>query len=395
MIERIERVERMVRKLPLERLSRRDRTLALRAIEADAARELAEREKRRATLERLTEEHRRAVAEILNEKQARQLSAAARREKAALRALRRTPGGAPRDGERAVRHGRKRLAHLARELGVDLKRVRDLGDAFGRRFAKSTEPAAAAVTTSRLWDGFLRTVGTGHPHLAPPDATLFPPFLLGLMYHASEVSDDFSVGYDWEIDETSGKVTARTRMRCPDAGFWIDHAWVWVDAVQVFQYTAPRTGRLSVIVELVNLEGRSEVALADEFGLSSSNTNLRNYMTLRVYHPAVPDISFAEMSHMSRTGTSGTVAESNYYPGSTYLATFESQGTVEAGDTFFAAVGTRNSDRCTTDDVEVTTRSDFSWQIRSLELRILDGGPVIPVVGRPLAARRKRRGSAR
>ena len=148
------------------------------------------------------------------------------------------------------------------------------------------------------------------------------------MYHASETSDDFSVGYDWEIDETSGKVTARTRMRCPDAGFWIDHAWVWVDAVQVFQYTAPRTGRLSVIVELVNLEGRSEVALADEFGLSSSNTNLRNYMTLRVYHPAVPDISFAEMSHMSRTGTSGTVAESNHYPGSTYLATLESQGTV-------------------------------------------------------------------
>jgi hypothetical protein len=117
-------------------------------------------------------------------------------------------------------------------------------------------------------------------------------------------------------------------------------------------------------------------------------------MTLRVYHPAAPGVSFAEMSHVGHSGTSGTIAESHYDPGSTYLATLDSTGPVQAGETVFVAVGTRNSDRSTTNDVEVATTSDFSWLIRSLELRILDGGPVITVDGRALAARRAKRRTA-
>jgi hypothetical protein len=388
--------ERIVRKLPLERLPRRDRPLALEAIDAEVARERAENEKRRAAVERVAEEYRRAVHDLVGEKKARGLSAAARRERAALRVLSRTPGVAPRDLERAVRDGRKRLARVARELGVDLKRLRILGEARGRRFARLTGPPAAAVTTGRLVEGILGT-GGGRPHLIPPDATVAPPFVIGLMYYNTDSSEGFSVGYDWEIDEISGKVTARTWMRCPDADWQNDYGSVWVDAVQVFQYTAPRTGRLSVIVEAINLESRSEIALVDEFGFSGSHTHLRNYMTLRVCHPATPGVSFAEMSHLERSGTSGTVAQSNYSPGSTYLAPLISNGTVQAGDTFFLAIGTRNSDTSTTDDVEVATTSDFSWLIRSIELRILDGGVVIPVDGWPLATakRAKRRSGAR
>jgi hypothetical protein len=391
-------IERILRKLPLERLPRRDRAFALQAIEAEFERERTERDERSAALERVAEEYRRAAHDLMGEKRSRELSAASRQERAALGTLRRMPGAAPRVLERAARDGRKRLARVARELGVDLSRLRDLGAARGRRVERLIDPPAAAVSVGWLKEGNFGTGGGPggvHPHLAPPDATVTPPFLIGLVYHHSDRSEGFSVGYDWEIDEISGKVTARTELRCPDADWQNDYASVWVDAVQVFQYTSPRSGRLSVIVEAINLEGRSQVALDDEFGFSDSRTHLRNYMTLRVYHPATPAVSFAEMSHLERTGTSGTVAETHYYPGSTYLASLVSNGSIQAGDTFFVAVGTRNSDTSTTDDVEVRTTSDFSWVIRSLELRILDGEPVIPVVGREaVGARRAKRRTA-
>ena len=294
--------ERIVRKLPLERLPRHDRPLALEAIEAEVARERAENEKRRAAVERVAEEYRRAVHDLVGEKKARGLSAAARRERAALRVLSRTPGLASRELERAVRRTQA-PGRRARELGVDFSRLRKLGEARGRRIARLSEPPAAAVTTGRLLESVVGRVGKGggRPHLIPPDATVTPPFVIGLMYHNSDASEGFSVGYDWEIDEISGRVTARTWMRCPDADWQNDYAAVWVDAAQVFQYTAPRTGPLSVIVEATNLEGRSQVALIDEFGFSGSHTHLRNYMTLRVYHPSTPGVSFAEMSHLEHS----------------------------------------------------------------------------------------------
>ena len=383
-------IDRILRKLPLERLSRRDRALALKAIEAEAARERAENERRRAAIERLSEQHRQAVRGLVSEQQARELAVAARREQLALRGLRRTPGSDPRDVERAVREGRKRLGRHARELRVDLARLRDLGAARARRLSKLTDPAEAGVTAGRVKFGFMDTAGAP-PHLDPPDAVVYPPFLFGVQYHHSDTSDDFTVDLDWEIDESIGRITTRSRMRCPDAGFWNDYATGWVEADLVFVYTAPATGRLSAVVEATNLEGTSRVSLENEFGFSSSETHLRNYMTLRVYHPATPGESFAEMSHLESRGTDGSTSENRYYPGSTYLATLESNGTVEAGDTFFVAVGTRNSDRSVTDDVSVETSSDFSWVIRSIELRMLGGDPVIPVVGRARKARRTAR----
>lgn len=386
--------ERIVRKLSLERLPRRHRPLAVEAIAVEAAREKAENEKRRAAIERVIDEHRRAVHDLAGPKSVAALGEAARRERAVLRDLRRTPGGRPLEAAKAVRDGRKRLARAARDLGVHAGRLRQLAEARARRLARLTVPPAAAVKVGRLWNGVSLPGGIGLP-IDPPDQTVIPPFPIGVTYRDSDPSEGFTVDSEWEIDEPIGRIATRTRMRCPDADWWNDFAFVWVEADLVFVCTAPATGRLSVTVEATNLEGTSRIRLEDEFGFSGSETHLRNYLTLRVYHPGTPGVSYAEMSYMSRTGTDGDVAETHHYPGSNYLATLESNGSVQQGDTFFVAIGTRNSDWSSTDDVEVETSSDFAWLIRSLDLRMLDGGPVIAVDGSSLAGSRVRKRRSR
>ena len=384
--------DRILRKLSLERLPRRYRALATEAIEAEAARASAEAQARRAAVERAADEHRRSVLELVGERKLRALGEALRQERSTLRALRESGVTSPAEVEKAVRAGRKRLASAARALGVDLDGLRRLGAVRARRLEKATVPAAAA--TGRLIDRNSRR-GKILP-LEPPDQVITPPFPIGVQWHDSDSTEGFSVGSDWDIDEPTGRITARTWMRCPDADWWNDYAWVWIEAALVFVYTAPATGRLSVVIDATSLESSSRLRLKDEFGFSGSETHMRNFLTLHVFHPFTPGFSSVETGHFTRTGTGGNFAETARYPGSRYLAALDSPGTVQEGDTFFVAVGTQNYDRCSTDDVEVDSHSDWSWVINSLELRMFSGGPIFTVGGRALAAgRRGKRRAAR
>ena len=380
--------ERILRRLSLERLPRGDRARAAEAIEAETARTRAEEAKRKAALERAVEEHRRGLAGIATPKALRALGAAVRRERAALRALRETPGARRRDFERALRAGSKQLERAARELGIDARGLRALAAARARRVDRAVAPLAESA--GRLLPG-RPGFGGGRLPIDPPDRTVTPPFPLGVSYHNVDSSEGFSVGCDWEIDEPTGRVATRTWMRCADADWFEDYGSVWVEADLVFVHTAAATGKLSVLVDVTSLESASHIRLEDEFGFSGNHTDLRNFLTLRVYHPATPGVSTVEMGHFSRAGTDADDYLIARYPGSRSYAALESNGTVQEGDTFFVAVGTRSFDLSFTDDVEVTTRGDWSWVFNSIDVGTIPTGPIVTVTRKRAARRRKRR----
>lgn len=389
--------ERVLRKMGRARLSGRDRALAAAAIELEAARLRAEDEALRAAAARAIEAHREAMGELAGSRALRALGEALRRERAKLRELREAPGTTlttPAEVEKAIRASRAQLGREARRLGVDLDRLAELTAARDRRLkraaARAFAPAGAGLRLRRAPG----SAGLQLP-LEPPDAVVTPPFLFGLVSRGTYASEGFTVGLDWEIDEPTGRIATRTWMRCPDADWWNDFAYVWVDAVLLFVYTAPATGQLSVLVDATSLESASRIRLKDEFGLSGSHSELANFLTLRVYHPATPDFTAVEMGRLARTGTDADVSQTLHFPGSRQLVALESNGTVQAGDTFFVAVGSRNADWSSTDDVEVETRSDFAWAIQQLELRMFAGPPIFSATERALAARRRARRPAK
>ena len=122
----------------------------------------------------------------------------------------------------------------------------------------------------------------------------------------------------------------------------------------------------------MNTFGHHDLDIADEWGWSEHWTHQHNYVSLNVFHPNVTERSLALMSQFDAEGNEDRSWRVRALtPGSHYYAHLLSNGTVQAGDTFFVGVGTRTFDITRANDVEVHSRSSFQWLIRSVEVRVV------------------------
>jgi hypothetical protein len=308
-------------------------------------------------------------------------------EREALRARREPPAGLGLDLATANRARRKKLDAAAKRLGIDPNVIRTIGAATSEKLAKALGEPGGYVTP-----GFNLAANLGKwqklsslhafpldwgvkPPYDPNDPAQFqlftPPFPFWNTAYAEVESDNFRVRRDYTLNEQLGLVANIAEMDCNDAGSF-DLAQAIVDTECVFIYQAPRAGRLEVIVDAMNLFGHHDLQIADEWGWSDHWTHQHNYLSLNVFHPNVTERSLSLMSQFDREGNEdATWKVRALTPGNHYYGHMVSNGAVQAGDTFFVGVGTRTFDITRANDVEVHSRSNFQWLIRTVEVRIV------------------------
>jgi hypothetical protein len=375
------------RNMPLSLLPRRQQAATAKALEASDARERAATEARARAMETTLEAGRRALRDRVGADKLAALRAATRHEKVALAALREPPGGLRLDLAKAQRTRRKRADAAARKLGIDPAILRDIGRATDAKLV-----AALGAPAGRVTDGANLAANLGawqklsplhaypidwgvRPPVDPGDPAQFrlfvPPFPLWNTAFNRVESANFKVRHEYNLVESLGVVGNIATMDCDDAGDF-DLAHAIVDTEVVFIYQAPRAGRLEVIVDAMNTFGHHDLRIADEWGWSDHWTYQKNYLSLDVFHPAMTARSLALMSQFDHEGSDdATFSVRALTPGNHYYGHMVSDGAVQEGDTFFVGVGTRTFDITRANDVEVHSRSNFQWLIRSVEVRIV------------------------
>lgn len=375
------------RKLPLDQLPQKQRVLGEKAIAEHDAQERETSESRGRKADGVVEEARRQLHELLGSKKLSTLREAMQKERMAQRSLREPPAGLSFDFEKANKARKKKIDALLGKLGVDPKQLRAISRATNAKLMKVLGTPAGSVTPGfNLNQNLAKWTKLSPLHKLPldwgvrPDSPIVepnqwqifgPPFILWNLAFDRVESDNFVVQREFILFESSGALGNIATMDCNDAGSF-DFAHAVVDTEVVFIYQAPATGRLEVIVDAMNTFGHHDLRIEDEWGWSSHWTNQHNYLSLNVFHPNITERSLSLMSNFYREGNDDhTYSERALTPGNHYYGHMLSNGVVQEGDTFFVGVGTRTFDITRANDVEVHSRSNFQWLIRSAEVRIV------------------------
>ncbi len=375
------------RNMPLDRLPSKHRALADQALSGQDERTRRESDTRGRKAEAVIEAGTRQLRDKVGVKNLTALREAMQHERGALRERREPPTGLGLDVAGAHKARKKRIDALVRRLGIDPKVLRGIHDATRAKLLAAFDRPGANVTPGmNLHHNLAQWQALSPLHQYPLDWGVRPPndpddpsqfqvfgpdfSLWNLQFDATE-SDNFVVRRETTLYEHSGVIGNIATMDCNDADGW-DLADAVVDTELVFIYQAPRAGRLEVIVDAMNAFGHHDLTIADEFGWSNHWTHQHNYLSLNVFHPAITERSLAQMSEFKKDeNEDNTWSVRALTPGNHYYGHMVSNGSVQAGDTFFVGVGTRTFDITRADDVEVHSRSNFQWWIRSAEVRIV------------------------
>ena len=373
------------RNLPIELIDERHRDLAIKGIDAATARDRKAAEARAHNVETVAEDARRTLRDKLGAAAVAELRAAQRAERAAFAKSLEPPKGMGVDRAKA-RHGyRERLDAVAKRLTIDPAAIKHGLHATNAKLDAALGVPPKVAPALNTADNFERWMALSplhkyrldlgvRPPLDPADPGAFqvvgPPFPSGIHRADNLASDNFRIGGDYSLSEQQGAIGNIATLDCNDAGSF-DFAQSIVDTEFIFVYQAPRAGRVEVIIDAMNLFGHDDLRFEDEWGWSEHWTQQYRYFSLNAYHPAMTNRALASVSEFYKEGTDGSFSVRALTPGQHYYSHLVTDGAVAAGDTFFVGVGTRSFDRSRANDVEVHSKSNFIWLVRSVEIRVV------------------------
>jgi hypothetical protein len=373
-------------KIPLDRIPERKRATAAKGIESHNNRARKAGEERNREVESVVEKAHRHLRDKLGAQKHAALKAAQREERAALAHELEPPGGVGVDRTKARQGYRRRMAAVLKRLSINPRVVTDIVRAANAKFdAALGRPEPHPVRGVHLANNFAKWSALSPLHKVPLNWGVFPPlnpanldqfdvfgppFASGFHRANNLVSDNFRVGREYTLVESQGAVGNIVTLDCDDAGSF-DFAQSIVDTELFFIYEAKRTGRIEAIIDAMNFFSHHDLSFEDEWGWSEHWTQQYHYLTLNAYHPATPDRLLASVSEFYKEGEDGSFSVRPLTPGADYYGHVLSTGVVQSGDVFFVGVGIRSFDRSRANDVEVHSRSNFQWLIRSVEIRVV------------------------
>jgi len=372
-------------------VSEKDRRLADEVSEDYDRRRQAEAEKRARELQQIVDKANYEVRNLLGAENWLALRRLMREERITFRNLLQPPEGLQADYDelnaRRVAAGQRFLDGIGVASG-DLRAIaRPAIDAMkDRLMVPRTIGGVSVATHPDQWEE-LTGAPVSVPNPSAPDISAHHPSAHDLLQlqHQFQIftppfpgwqlgfggwkTGEFQVGREVILDAEVGLVGHNVHLDNPDAS--IDMCCVIADTQVAFDFKAPVAGRVEVVIEAQSQLAMHDLTTEEEWGWSESSTLQQNFLMMHVIHPNVTAPSLAEMSQFDyKTDENRSVHRENLARGEIYFADLFSDGPVAQGDVVEIRAGTRSVDSALTDDVELHSRSQFLWLLRSVRVRI-------------------------
>jgi hypothetical protein len=276
------------------------------------------------------------------------------------------PKGPDRSPEALEELAQKRRALFRKEVGVDPKAVEPIFAAWREKIsaisnAADDAPDNKVVPTEEVPEA-IRHYKTN------PWTIVRPPFR-GWQRGWWSDGDGYQVNFENSVDQALGEVEVYSRLRNNDASDF-DHVFSRIDAQIGFWFRSDRLGLVEAWIEGQNIQELHALHLRDEWGLSSQETNQRNHLMMHVIHPNIDRVATSRMSWYDNSRLSGFFNPSFLVEGNIYWGHVFSDGVIPANTWVWVRVGTRSTNHSWTNDVSIlSSRVNFSWFIRSVQLR--------------------------
>ncbi len=232
----------------------------------------------------------------------------------------------------------------------------------------TADPGYSLLTHHGDWDVIF------HPPEPPPDVHAFqtftPPFPGFQIGWDSFHTGEFRVARQDFIDPAAGLVGHDLTLDNPDASDF-DNGWFKADTQVLFDFKAPTTGLVEVVIEAQSGLALHELRTEDEWGWSDSSTTQLNFLMMHVIHPNVTGPSFAQMSSFNVNTDESTFVQREFLArGGIFFADLFSDGPVQKDQVVEVRAGTRSQDGSLTNDIEIHSKSAFHWFVKSVRVRI-------------------------
>jgi hypothetical protein len=348
----------------------KDRRLADEVSEEYDRRQQAAAEKRNQKLQQIIDQANYEIRNLVGTENWLKLRRVMRDEKIAFRNLLQPPEGLTADYDELNAARIAAVQRFLNGIGVEVDSLRPIYREAADKIddvLKTLEPPEHMVqpgyhllTHQEIWDAIPRS-----------QFQIFRPPYPGVQIGFDRFQSSGTRVARNRIDNVAaGLVGHDLTLDCPDATDF-DKAWGIAHTQAVFNFRAPATGPVEVVIEAQVGLARHELRTVDEWGVSDSRTIQRNSLMMHVIHPNISGPSFALMSHFIwNTDSSGTVHRQFLNQGHTFFTRLFSDGPVQQNQVVEIRVGTSSVDEFWTNDVEIHSRSLFHWSLRSVAVRI-------------------------
>ena len=138
--------------------------------------------------------------------------------------------------------------------------------------------------------------------------------------------------------------------------------------------TPPITGLVDVVIDLQCAFARNSLSVKDEWGWSNASVQQRHLLGMRVLKPIDFQATYNLASELQyKDDSSVSIVKKPFLAGSTFQTKeLISSSPVAAGKPILIGVGCRSEDIAKANDMEVHSKSQFSWFIPRTQVRILD-----------------------
>ena len=212
--------------------------------------------------------------------------------------------------------------------------------------------------------------GAGPVHADSIVITVTPPFTGWQIGLDHGLVSGFRTDRTPLLDANAGHVGNIITLDDDDASDF-DAGSVVADTQIAFWYHAPATGLVKATIIADVGEARHHLQVSDEWGVSDSQTMQQGFLMMHVLHANVRGPSFGLASKFEwNTDNSSYLDEQFLHPGDRVGMTLFSDGPVNAGEWMVIRAGCRNQDGSITNDMEIHSRSTFSWFIKQVHLQI-------------------------
>jgi hypothetical protein len=205
---------------------------------------------------------------------------------------------------------------------------------------------------------------------------LFRPPFWGFLFRFWYEGEGFWVDRELFLDPPRGLVgNIVTLDRTDGWDVYISHdeARVRADAQIAFGFVPPVAGILQVVVDVQCVQGRYDLTIRDNLGLSGAAAAQYNYVMMSLLYPNAPEVQLALMdeSHAESDGDNLSIQNNHLNVVQHYFADFFSAAPVRAGETIIVTVGTQSLDIGQVNTMDLHSRSNFQWFVSSVEVRIV------------------------